>query len=257
MEQEAFYTVGEFDRSKIDLNKPAMTVEEYMQQVVVGRELLPDVAVASPEVLKRFSATPLRKSLTNLPGICDDSRTFTSRFGPNKEWCVAKSNDFSQNRSAFECVKVPDDDPLKDVQLPIMNDWMRWCQVCFESRLEGFAIAPENEQRFAHHKGTPPTVSLITSLKDHQVNELIIHQIKYMLNKGQTRATLQWLYALLLVVKKPLLPEVCSSLRDFCRKCKEWRAELDEDEEDTIYQLSFFISIISIYFAQHDLADQQ
>lgn len=33
MEQDAFYQVGEFDRSKVDLDKPAMTVDEYMQQV--------------------------------------------------------------------------------------------------------------------------------------------------------------------------------------------------------------------------------
>lgn len=80
-------------------------------------------------------------------------------------------------------------------------------------------------------------------------------QLQYMLEKGYTTATLQWLYSLLLVVKKPLLQEVCSSLRDFCRKCKEWRGELDEDEQDMIYQLSFFIAIISLYFGQRDLVD--
>uniref|UniRef100_A0A914GT46 Gem-associated protein 2 n=1 Tax=Globodera rostochiensis TaxID=31243 RepID=A0A914GT46_GLORO len=234
MEQEAFYTVGEFDRSRVDLNKPAMTVEEYMQQVVAGRELLPDVAVAPAEVLKRVSATSSK--MYNVPGMRENSHTFTNRFGPNKEWCVTKSNEFSRSRSVIESIKVPDD-PLKDIKLPPVSDSMRWCQC------------------FAHHKGTPPTVALTTSLNDNQVNELIIHQVNYMLSKGQTRATLQWLYALLLVVKKPLLHEVCSSLRDFCRKCKEWRSELDEDEEETNYQLSFFISIISIYFAQRDLAD--
>ncbi|KAI3420330.1 hypothetical protein GPALN_003639 [Globodera pallida] len=252
MEQEAFYTVGEFDRSRVDLNKPAMTVEEYMQQVVAGRELLPDVAVAPVEVLKRVSATSSK--MYNVPGMRENSHTFTNRFGPNKEWCVTKSNEFSRSRSVIESIKVPGD-PLKDIKLPPVSDSMRWCQVCFESRLEGFKIEPEHEQCFAHHKGTPPTVALTTSLNDNQVNELIIHQVNYMLSKGQTRATLQWLYALLLVVKKPLLHEVCSSLRDFCRKCKEWRSELDEDEEETNYQLSFFISIISIYFAQRDLAD--
>lgn len=55
---------------------------------------------------------------------------------------------------------------------------MRWCQVCFESRLEGIYISPEQELHFAHHKGTPPTLGLIKSLNDNQVNELILHQVE-------------------------------------------------------------------------------
>lgn len=54
---------------------------------------------------------------------------------------------------------------------------MRWCQVCFESRLEGLSVRPEDEPCFAHHNGTPPTKGLIKSLNDNQVNELILHQI--------------------------------------------------------------------------------
>jgi hypothetical protein len=45
------------------------------------------------------------------------------------------------------------------------------------------------------------------------------------------------------VVKKPLLHEICAALRQFCRRCREWRTELDEDEMDTIYQLSWFIAM--------------
>lgn len=50
-------------------------------------------------------------------------------------------------------------------------DSMAWCQVCFGRRLEGFEIAPELENAFAHHAGTPPTTSLIKSLNDNQVRD--------------------------------------------------------------------------------------
>jgi len=255
MEQEAFYDVGNFDRSKVDLSKPAMSVEEYMQQVIVDRERIPAVVVASEEVLKRVNVSSSKVSIANVIGIQEGS-SFTSRFSPSKEWCISKSNEFSKDRSMIEAERAPKH-VLKGLKVPAVSDSMRWCQVCFESRLEGFEINPEDEQCFANHKGTPPTKGLIKSLNDNQVNELILHQIDYMLQKGFTRATLEWLYSLLLVVKKPLIQEICSCMRDFCRKCKEWRAELDEDEEDIIYQLSLFITIISIYFAQRDLADYQ
>jgi len=47
----------------------------------------------------------------------------------------------------------------------------------------------------------------------------------------------------LLVVKKPLLQDVVARLRDFCRKCREWRSQMDEDELDKIYELSWFITM--------------
>jgi hypothetical protein len=93
-----------------------------------------------------------------------------------------------------------------------------------------------------------------------QINYLIMHQIEvrkndlinynkvkhfiyYVLEHGYTRAILEWIHALLLFVKKPLLHDVLASLRDFCRRCKEWRAELNEDEMDTIFELSWFITM--------------
>jgi hypothetical protein len=76
-----------------------------------------------------------------------------------------------------------------------------------------------------------------------QVNCLITHQAEYISERGYTRASLEWIFSLLLVVKKPLPHEVCAALRQFCHRCREWRAELDEDEMDTIYELSWFIAM--------------
>ncbi|KAF7634115.1 Tim44 domain-containing protein [Meloidogyne graminicola] len=45
--QRKFFDVGPFDYNKVDLNKPAMTAEEYLKQVIVGRSQEPAIAVAS------------------------------------------------------------------------------------------------------------------------------------------------------------------------------------------------------------------
>lgn len=259
--QRLFYNVGRFDRRKVDLNKPPMTVEEYLKQVIVGREREPAIAFApnyeqimqNPKASAPSTSNQYIQLYLNTNGLNTDKKV-ASRFGPDRDWSMAKSNEFSKNRSMLEAQKAP---PLfmKGLKFPAAADSMSWCQVCFERRLEGFEIPQELEENFAHHAGTPPTTKLIKSLNDNQVNHLILHQTEYIIDRGYTRASFEWMYALLLVVKKPLLQEVCAALRKFCRKCREWRAEMNEDELDQIHELSWFIAIISIYFAQRDLAD--
>ena len=257
--QKKFIDLGYFDRRKVDLNKTPMSVEEYLKQVIVDREQQPVIAVAPNyrDIMRTASTSgAVTPCASNGSNQCSSKTTVSdkSRFGPDKEWCMAKSNEFSLNRSVLEAIEVPDD-LLENAQLPLLSDTQSWCQICFERRLEGLPIAQELEERFAHHTGTPPTMKLLKSLNDQQVNTLVEYQIAYICKNGHSRARLEWIYALMLVLKKPLLHEVVAALRDFCRKCREWRALLDEDELELIYELSWFIAIISIYFSQRDLAD--
>lgn len=77
------------------------------------------------------------------------------------------------------------------------------------------------------------------------------------MKNGFKRPRLEWLYALLLVVKKPLLQDVIASLRHFTRECQKRRAKLQEDEAAKIRELSLFVAIISVYFGQKDLGDPE
>lgn len=66
---------------------------------------------------------------------------------------------------------------------------------------------------------------------------------------------MEWIFALLCVVKLPLLHDVSSALREMARKCKKLRNELTEDEVSLNRQYTFMIAIVGIYFLQKDLAD--
>lgn len=255
--QRKFFDVGPFDPRRVDLNKPAMTAEEYLKQVIVDRSQQPAIAVASnlSLIMAQSSTSATTSRITNC--LENQLEIFTTRFGPDSEWRTAKVNEFSLNRSLLEEKKAPPD-ILANIKLPTPGDSQGWCQLCFERRIPELDINEEDKEKlekFAHHKGIPPMLGLVRCLNDNLVNHLIMHQTEYVIENGHSRAILEWIYALLLVVKKPLLQDVVARLRDFCRKCREWRSQMDEDELDKIYELSWFITIISCYFAQHDLGD--
>jgi len=67
---------------------------------------------------------------------------------------------------------------------------------------------------------------------------------------------MEWIYALLLAIKKPILHDVCSSLREMARYFRQLRSQLGEEDMETVYQYSLFIALVSIYFGQRDLADE-
>lgn len=247
-EQSRFYAVKPFDRRKVNLNKMPTTVDEYMQQVVVSREQCPDIVMADPESIPAFTK-PLKPLIPVDPTI-----RYTSNFAPGLIWNMEKSNLFSLYRSLVEGMHV-DESTTSEVIYPSPNDYGRWRRIVFEQRAEGFRLPPQLEARFAHHAGTPPTVTFVRSLSDVQVNSLIPCVVEYVIEKGYTKASFEWIFSLMIVVKKPLLHDVVSSLRDFARKCRMWRSILEEDQKELIYEYSAMIAIISIYFNQKDLGD--
>lgn len=65
-----------------------------------------------------------------------------------------------------------------------------------------------------------------------------------------------WIYAILVLLEKPLSPDCCFKLREFTKKCSDIRATLDNNTsiEDSL-PFSLFICIISRFFNQLDLSD--
>ncbi|KAH7721528.1 survival of motor neuron protein-interacting protein 1 [Aphelenchoides avenae] len=251
MQQDKIFDVGDFDRDEVNMDRTPTTVEEYMRQVVVGRERCPQVVTATiaPEALNRRQNGA---STSNAYFAQDDADPLQCPWAPGKEWQVDKSNYFSLKRSQIESA-APGVKKVRNVKFPQVSDSQGWCRFCFESRAK-FAMGYA-DGTFAYHKGTPPTTGLVLTLSDNQVNNLLQYQIEYFLEHGYSRAVFEWLFALLLVVKKPLLHEVCSALRDLCRQCRVLRATLAEEDTELIYEYSTFIAIISLYFGQRDLAD--
>jgi len=106
------------------------------------------------------------------------------------------------------------------------------------------------------HPGTPPSLSLLLSMSERQVNQLFEYLIECFLEEGYCKALCQWLYAVLAVLQKPLLPDLCSAMRDLAKQCRQLRSTLCPDsQKEMISELSLFIVIASVYFEQKDLSD--
>uniref|UniRef100_A0A915M035 Uncharacterized protein n=1 Tax=Meloidogyne javanica TaxID=6303 RepID=A0A915M035_MELJA len=157
--QRKFFDVGPFDPRRVDLNKPAMTAEEYLKQVIVDRSQQPAIAVASnlSLIMAQSSTSATTSRITNC--LENQLEIFTTRFGPDSEWRTAKVNEFSLNRSLLEEKKAPPD-ILANIKLPTPG----WCQLCFERRIPELEIKEEDKEKlekFAHHKGIPPMLGLV------------------------------------------------------------------------------------------------
>ncbi|KAI6241222.1 putative Survival of motor neuron protein-interacting protein 1 [Aphelenchoides fujianensis] len=248
MEQEAIIDVGEFDRRAVDLSKPAATVEEYIKQVIVSRERCEDVAVAKDLDRSRF-----KPAACGIPA--DESIRASCSFTPPLEWSQLKVDNFAIMRTAFE--EQRDAMAIKKplIKLPPLNDTTAWIRFCLETRAPTIPIAEKAVHSFEHHQGTPPTLPLILSFNDSTVNFVVIHLINHFAEAGYSRPLAEWIFSLLLAVRKPLLHDVCSSFRQMARTCRLARAKLDESQTELIREYTFFIAVISLHFGQKDLAD--
>ncbi|VDM62270.1 unnamed protein product, partial [Angiostrongylus costaricensis] len=106
---------------------------------------------------------------------------------------------------------------------------------------------------FPSHRGTPPAVPIVLSLPSKKVNGLIPYVVEWAECDGFNRELREWIFALLLIVEKPLLPDVCAALRGLANLCKTLRNSLDierlaEFSVQLIHLLVFFSS-----FASHGL----
>ncbi|CAD5210541.1 unnamed protein product [Bursaphelenchus xylophilus] len=245
MEQEAIYNAGRFDRAKVDLTKPPRNVEEYMRQVIVSRERCEDIAVAKETVT--VIKTPTIVIPQHEEAVCS--------FAPSREWVQSKVENFTHMREVFNERRDKCTNKLS-IQLPGQNDANKWVEFCLSQRCPDIKISPTSEARFSHHKGTPPTLHFMLPLPDRFVNSLILHLVKYYIENGHSQALSEWIFALLVAVRKPLLHDVVSQLRDFTRYLKTKRAELTEEDDELTREYTMFISIITIYFGQKDLADK-
>lgn len=102
-----------------------------------------------------------------------------------------------------------------------------------------------------------PSFSEIT-LYSQSAKMLMLAEItKYLVNVRTVCETVGiWIYAILVLLEKPLSPDCCYKLRQFAKKCIQLRAALKEEDADFLANpLNLFICVIARYFNQLDLAD--
>jgi hypothetical protein len=138
-------------------------------------------------------------------------------------------------------------------------------------------------------KGHEPLMSVVCYLKQEEVQRLIEFFIKWMRQFKFTRQMGVWMFALLVLLEKPLPSEVYSTLRELSRLCSEireridWKAQSASTEQSNLQansspssqslqsnelssvgllsnrnlkSLNLIICIIGRYFDQTDMIDQ-
>lgn len=240
MDPGPFINVGEFDIDGVDLNTPPLSAEHYLQQVIADRVRTPScISMNQPLV----SASALKTDTTSTRAAVRDPRA------PPREWCRAKVAEFSLQRSKME--RASRSQALK-LRWPSVSDAEKWEELLLrQCHRKCVQFAPA----FPNHRGTPPALPIVLSLPSKKVNGLIPYVIEWAECDGFNRELREWIFALLLIVEKPLLPDVCAALRGLANLCKALRNSLDIERENEIRELSWFVAIVGDYFGQTDLSD--
>ncbi|KAK6049916.1 hypothetical protein COOONC_12579 [Cooperia oncophora] len=239
MDRGQFVDIGEFDIDAVDMDCAPQSAEHYLQQVIADRIRGPScVAVARPEVSKTASDAECSAAA---PAERDPR-------APKPEWRKAKVAEFSLMRSRME--SAPRKSALRiHWPHPDADQWEELLLRHCHPKCVHFSPA------FPHHQGTPPAVPVVLSISQATVNAILPYAVEWAECGEFTRALREWIFAFLLIVQKPLLPDVCAAIRDLAKLCRNLRSSVDIERKDEIRELSWFIAVVSEYFGQTDLAD--
>ncbi|CAH2176099.1 Gem-associated protein 2 [Caenorhabditis elegans] len=119
-----------------------------------------------------------------------------------------------------------------------------WHEILLEKCLPEFQDIAGN---FLNHTGTPPALRMLS--------QLIEYLVDWSIEEGLNRPIREWIYSLLAVIDLPLVQDVVSALRRLVKECRSLRSELSIDRKSEANEFSLFITIITIFFGQKDLAD--
>ncbi|XP_070558255.1 gem-associated protein 2-like [Ptychodera flava] len=153
--------------------------------------------------------------------------------------------------------------PTSRSSLPKSSDEDGWCKLCFGNEFnnarcgqnsDGSTIL-ETYQTEDVSAGVPPLISIIVSLNQVTVCQLLAFHIKWLSKMGFSTRQGRWLYALLLCLEKPVLADFISLLRALARHCASLRARLEKNDE-RLPELNLLICVVARYFDQTDLADR-
>ncbi|WKY00821.1 hypothetical protein Q1695_015110 [Nippostrongylus brasiliensis] len=240
MDRGQFIDIGDFDVDAVDLDSAPQSAEHYLQQVIADRIRGPSCVSVAQDLVSL--STPETDVAATTATVERDPRA------PSREWCQAKVAEFSTMRSRMESISRKN---ALRLQWPHLSDAERWEEVLLRR------CHPKCEHfmpHFPHHQGTPPAVPVVLSISSTMVNTLISYAVEWAEDEF-TRALREWLFALLLIIEKPLLPDVCAALRALASTCRRLRSRTDMKSTEEIHELSWFIVVVGEYFGQTDLAD--
>lgn len=104
--------------------------------------------------------------------------------------------------------------------------------------------------------GQLPLLSTLFELPQEEVQRVIEYHIKWIREFGFGHQNGLWIYALLVLLEKPITSEVCSVLRQLSRVCSEIRDKIKNPSSKRLIPLNLIICIIGRYFSQLDMVDE-
>ncbi|XP_039290085.1 gem-associated protein 2-like [Nilaparvata lugens] len=182
--------------------------------------------------------------------VCDET------FLPSLEWQNEQVADFSDLRHAI-AIRREDEKThgtnVKEV-FPEKHSEQAWFEICIKE--------PIKPKKFQYHAGIgkhcykEPLLSFLLSMSQDTLLSLLENFVLW-INEGHTSVQLsgRWIYCIFSVLEVPLIPEMCSALRELCKLAAKERSILEEHESRTVNTLNLIICLVGRYFSQTDLAD--
>jgi hypothetical protein len=97
-----------------------------------------------------------------------------------------------------------------------------------------------------------PLLGIILQLDDATTTLLVNYLIEWLEDNELNEERIAWLFALLLVLDKPLDPDTAASLQALLRKCCVARARLTNPRDSIVASLNILITIITKFFGQFE-----
>ncbi|KAM4541614.1 gem-associated protein 2 [Odontesthes bonariensis] len=240
----------------LDLTGPPRNPQEYLRQVQLEASLCPEVVVAQidPKKLRR------KQTVNASVAGCDAA---PEGFSPSLRWQQLQVSNFSdvrqsitKNRRHWSSHTLDD-----NVQMPKLTDEEGWKRFCLGEKVylgttSGLTAAEEPALDYGK-VGFPPFLSIVSRFNQSTVLMVLDILISWFEEQEFAPQLGRWLYALLVCLEKPLLPEAHSSIRQLARRCAQLRSMLDSQEDERLPALNLLICLVARYFEQNDLADQE
>ncbi|EDV25810.1 uncharacterized protein TRIADDRAFT_55281 [Trichoplax adhaerens] len=192
-----------------------------------GRDNIPSLQQSVPTSAEDYLMN-VRHEANNCPDVVVAENFDSSRFNSRRTVNYTKSSSL---------LPTPPSEEIQDFLIhtfsenrqPAMKDENGWLTFCLGSN---------------KHRGNPPTLALLASMKYAVLIKAFENLTEGFNQKEFTDLFGQWLYALLVCVEKPLLPETTSMLRILARNCSERRETLATDDH-LVSALNLIIVIVA------------
>jgi len=256
-----FFTFDEEELVSVNMNSAPTSGQEYLKQVVMSRKNLPAIVVADLTCIPTHHQQP--SNHINETSSCKSFQSTT----PPRWWCDKQCSDFSElrqklRRSQARMKKLRVSSGVATLKFPNLNDEEAWRKFCFRKWHDAVAKTLPDEQLESLkriHKGTPPLVTVLLGMGQPRIVDALEFHISWFIEEGYSEARMQWLFALMCILEKPLDPDVCSSLRELAKNCVHLRSVRAGEGADTydylIRSYNWFICIVAYYFEQRDLVE--